>query len=137
MTKLVMPFPPPDWRVDQIPEKACWWRHAMFDRNKDGYLFEWVRYGNIDNDAPTDKAWDGISAVTLEWFDGSNMMIDAGMDNPTIWNVCLVHVEPIDYIDLLAVNMPNESFYRITEYGDKRHPGMRAMPDLDERMSWR
>jgi hypothetical protein len=105
-------------------------------KNKDGFMFEWVRYGDVDNDAPPEDAWQGINVITLEWFDKSDAIIDAGMDAPTVWGMSQVYVEPIDYIDLLAVDRPAEEFYRITDYGNWVHPGMHAMPDLDRKGYW-
>lgn len=103
----------------------------MIHKNELDNLYQWLLHGEIENDAPPEKAWDGVSAVTLEWYDNLNTIIDAGMDTPNVWSVCQVYVRPIDYIDLLSDKRPAESFHRITRYGDWIHPGAHAMCDLD------
>lgn len=109
----------------------------MLDRDDDGFLYTWTCHGDINNAEPPEKAWDGIDCVTLEWNDGLSVLLDAGMDTPTIWSICQVYIEPIDYIDLLSENKPTELFYRITEHGDHNHPGMVVIPDLDRQEVWR
>lgn len=121
MGKLVSPYPPPDFDVDFILDfmpNACWWRHGMIDLNEDGNYAVWEM-----ND---EQGW-----ITIEWFDGLNTILDLGMDKPNVCAMAVVCVEPINYIDVLAEVRPSESFYRITEFGKIKHPGMKVCRDLD------
>lgn len=91
----------------------------MIDCNEDHNIFIW-------------RTNDEHSYLELEWFDGLDTIIDAGFDKPTVEGICQTFIDPIEYIDVLADERPSESFYRITEYGDRKHPGMVVVRDLDE-----
>jgi len=88
----------------------------MIRANANGNIFNWTRR-------------DGY--VTLEWYDGLDVVLDAGMDRPTVWGFWQTYIDPIDYIDLLSAERPTELCYRITEFGDRRHPGTVVVRDLD------
>lgn len=123
MTKLVSPYPPLEYDPDFLPN-ACWWRYAVLNYNEDKFLYTVTTDGDIDS--ARDPTW-----IAWEWFDGLDKIIDAGMDTPTVAAIWLVYIEPIDYIDLLAEEKPTKEFNRITEYGDRVHPGTVVCMDLD------
>ena len=87
---------------------------------------------NEDHNIYIYRTDDERTYLELEWFDGLDTFIDAGLDRPTIENFAQTFIDPIEYIDVLADERPSESFYRITEYGDRHHPGMVVIKDLDE-----
>lgn len=119
MGKLVAPWSPKEYSDPEFLPNACWWRHAMihFDEERQA-LFVWT--------LEKEKGW-----IQLEWFDGLDTIIDAGMDSPTVAAIAQIFVDPIEYIDLLAEERPSPSFYRITKYGDRNHPGAIVCHDLD------
>lgn len=130
MSKLVSPLPPREHGPDFLPN-ACWWRHAAINRNEHDHVYVITKddcgHASCGPECP-DAKW-----VTWEWFDGLDTVIDAGFDRPTAASMAVVYIAPIDYIDLLAETRPAQSFYRITEPGDRRHPGMTVCRDLDRR----
>lgn len=111
-----------------LPE-ACWWRHAAIHPNEHGHTYTIARddCGHLSC-VPVcpDSKW-----VAWEWYDGLDTVIDAGFDRPTVAGMSVVYIAPIEYIDLLAEKRPADSFYRITEPGDREHPGMVICRDLD------
>ncbi len=120
MSKLVSPWPLPQLTIS---DDVCWWRIALIDRNEDWCTHYVTRDG--DDDMNT-TSW-----FTVEWFDGLDIVLDAGLDAPTVFSTAFTYIAPIDYFDLLAVERPTPRAYRIGERGVRAHPGMKVIPDLD------
>jgi len=117
MSKIVSPYPPISYFSlhKGIPEEARWWRCLMSGRNWIGEIYVINLNGD---DPPNDSTY-----YEIEWFDGLNTIIDAGLDRPTVFEVAFYSkgFGPMtrEFIDVLAVDPPTAGpWCALTDPGD-------------------
>lgn len=117
MSRIITPNPPPlnsaEFRSSK-PEHS-WWRLRLRP-NQDGNLA-------IMQALPPGSDFETAKALSYEFFDGCDDIIDAGFDKP-IGAVRVIYREGIgDWIDILSINPPTQSplWQQITRPGEP-HP---------------
>ncbi|MBX9661647.1 MAG: hypothetical protein K2X00_24070 [Nitrospiraceae bacterium] len=117
MSRIITPNPPPlnsEIRRSAKPDHS-WWRLRLLP-NEEGNLA-------IMQALPPGSDFDNAKALSYEFFDGYDDIIDAGFDKP-IGAVRITYHERIgDWIDILSINPPSQSplWQQITLPGEP-HP---------------
>ena len=93
MSRVVAPFGL-QFDADRVPADARWWYLSLTGRrNADGQFLV------VRSDAESGQSW-----VSLEFFDGHDVVLDAGLDRPTVFGVVAKSVDP--GIKVLSVGQP-------------------------------
>ena len=96
MSTIVSPWPP---RIDETPppEGQVWWRLRLYP-NEDGYT-TLMRFGPPGFD-------DNWSWMTIEFFDGCDAIIDAGLDRPTRTHIKTLWGDDRTFLYVLGTTAP-------------------------------
>ena len=115
MSKVVCPLPQREPTDGLLPD-AGWWRLCTTGRNEDGYLYVMTRDGG--------EKWEDATLMTVEWFDGYDAILDAGLDRINLLSMYMEAGLDSDgvVIDLLCEHQPTPQARRITRAGCRRHP---------------
>lgn len=117
MSRLVWPFPSPDYDPNFLP-KARWWRLPLVDVDEDGYLYYITRNGEKED-------FSDCTYTEFRFNDGHDVVLDGGMDTPNVAAMVLSYQAPvIEYLDLLMVEQPtpDNRWRTLTKPGERTHP---------------
>lgn len=112
LSTIVSPIPVRE--VIDIHPDARWWRLELLPNEYGNTMMQ-----RCDGDDLSDATW-----ISMEFYDGFDTYLDAGMDSPNVYRVRVSYTAPVDRLDILSVQRPTPCprWLPMTAPGDAEHP---------------